>query len=138
MKMGDELEMEGLAKRPSTPTPESKKNQKAETDSTSHVPFEGYSPAHDSNSLSNWSECQFNAKVEDSILTNLRRTNPGKIRKLEKRMREPEFKPQFDLLRTLLTRVMSDCEQIQIIFNFVEDKLNKVDNHTKRVKFTTL
>uniref|UniRef100_A0A8W8MRV3 Uncharacterized protein n=1 Tax=Magallana gigas TaxID=29159 RepID=A0A8W8MRV3_MAGGI len=79
MKMGDELEMEGLAKRPSTPTPESKKNQKAETDSTSHVPFEGYSPAHDSNSLSNWSECQFNAKVEDSILTNLRRTNPGKI-----------------------------------------------------------
>uniref|UniRef100_A0A8W8MJK9 Uncharacterized protein n=1 Tax=Magallana gigas TaxID=29159 RepID=A0A8W8MJK9_MAGGI len=80
MKMGDELEMEGLAKRPSTPTPESKKNQKAETDSTSHVPFEGYSPAHDSNSLSNWSECQFNAKVEDSILTNLRRTNPGKIR----------------------------------------------------------
>lgn len=55
-------------------------------------------------------------------------------------MREPEqdLKSQFELLRTLKTTVTADFEQIRIVLNFVEDKINKVDNRTKMVKFTIL
>lgn len=46
-----------------------------------------------------------------------RRTNPVKIQQLEKRMSTPgkgtvsEFKEQFDLIRSLVTRVEQDCVQ---------------------------
>lgn len=70
-----------------------------------------------------------------------RRTNPEIVKRLEKRMREREedLKTQFDLLKTLMPRVKADLEQMTIVLNFVEDKISKkVDNPTKRVKFTTL
>lgn len=48
-----------------------------------------------------------------------RRTDSEKLRKLEKRMREPEpeqdFKPQLELLRTLMSRVTTDVQQIEIL-----------------------
>lgn len=71
-----------------------------------------------------------------------RRTNPDKVRRLEKKMRQPckpeLFKEHFDVLKTLLVRVANDCEQIRIILNYVEDKLVKEDKCVKRVQFTTL
>lgn len=72
-----------------------------------------------------------------------RRTDSEKLRKLEKRMREPEpeqdFKPQLELLRTLMSRVTTDVQQIEILTNYLEDKLVKKRNASiKRTKFTTL
>lgn len=61
-----------------------------------------------------------------------RRTDSEKLRKLEKRMREPEpeqdFKPQLELLRTLMSRVTTDVQQIEILTNYLEDKLVKKRN----------
>lgn len=58
-------------------------------------------------------------------------------------MREPkpeqDFKPQLELLRTLMSRVAEDVQQIDIITNYLEDKLVKKRNASiKRVRFTTL
>lgn len=64
-----------------------------------------------------------------------RRTDSEKLRKLEKRMREPEP----ELLRTLMSRVTTDVQQIEILTNYLEDKLVKKRNASiKRTKFTTL
>ncbi|XP_052691238.1 uncharacterized protein LOC128169109 [Crassostrea angulata] len=161
LKMGEELEMEGLPKgcippppspdyhstlstigtkndslkRPLSPTPESHGN--CETFS----PVASYSPALDSNCSAFAPVTCTISQAEDSILTTLRRTYPDKMLKLEKRMKEQSKQDvlleQVNVLKTLLARVPVDCEQIKIIINFLEDK---VDNSTsaKRVKFTTL
>ncbi|XP_056003968.1 uncharacterized protein LOC130049845 [Ostrea edulis] len=134
--------------RPLSPTPESQLN--CETLSS----VASYSPALDSNcsafasaasysTAPSFDEGRFN-HVEDSVLTNLRRTNPAKIQQLEKRMSTPgkgavsEFKEQFDLIRSLMTRVEQDCVQIKIILNFLGDNMEKKKSCVKRVKFTTL
>ncbi|XP_061170582.1 uncharacterized protein LOC133179921 [Saccostrea echinata] len=131
-------------KRPLSPTPESQGN------CGTFAPVASYSPALDSNcsafapvtSNSDNDKGRF-SQVEDSILTTLRRTNPNKMCKLEKRMKEQskqDVLEQVEVLKTVLARVTLDCEQIKIILNFIEDKLSKVDSCTsaKRVKFTTL
>ncbi|XP_056002203.1 uncharacterized protein LOC130049099 [Ostrea edulis] len=95
-------------KRPSSPTPEN------QVDSSS-------------------SDAGRFSHVEDSILTNLRRTNPVKLQQLENRMREPglgqvtvsDFKEQFEIVQSLMTRVENDCAQMKIIMNFIEDTLIK-------------
>uniref|UniRef100_K1PSZ9 Uncharacterized protein n=1 Tax=Magallana gigas TaxID=29159 RepID=K1PSZ9_MAGGI len=135
LKMGDELEMEGLPKGPLSPTPESHGN--CETFS----PVASYSPALDSNCSAFAPVTCTISQAEDSILTTSRRTYPDKMLKLEKRMKEQSKQDvlleQVNVLKTLLARVTVDCEQMKIIINFLEDK---VDNSTsaKRVKFTTL
>lgn len=47
-------------------------------------------------------------------------------------MREPkqeqDFKRQLELLRTLMSRVTEDVQQIDIITNYLEDKLEKKRN----------
>lgn len=58
-------------------------------------------------------------------------------------MREPkpeqDFKPHLELLRTLMSRVAEDVQQIDIITNYLKDKLVKKRNASiKRVRFTTL
>ncbi|XP_078330688.1 uncharacterized protein LOC144624660 [Crassostrea virginica] len=158
--MGEQLEAQALSKRPLSPTPESQ--LKCETLSS----VAGYSPALDSNcsvfasatsysTAPSFDEGRFN-HVEDSVLTNLwylipcmvnfinRRTNPVKIQQLEKRMSTPgkgtvsEFKEQFDLIRSLVTRVEQDCVQKKIILNFLGDNTEKKKSCVKKVKFTTL
>ena len=67
------------------------------------------------------------------------RTNPDKMCKLEKRMKEQskqDVLEQVEVLKALRARVTLDCEQIKIILNFIEDKLSKVDSgiSAKRVK----
>lgn len=65
-----------------------------------------------------------------------RRTDSEKLRKLEKRMREPEpeqdIKPQIELLRSLMSRVTTDVQQIEILTNYLEDKLVKKRNASIR------
>nr|XP_034318548.1 uncharacterized protein LOC117686840 [Crassostrea gigas] len=169
VKMGEELELEGppkgcippppspdcestlstigtkneSLKRPLSPTPESHGN------CDTFSPVVSYSPALDSNCSSAFAPVTCNgddngrlSQTEDSILTTLRRTHPDKVRRLEKKMRQPckpeLFKEHFDVLKTLLVRVANDCEQIRIILNYVEDKLVEEDKCVKRVQFTTL
>ena len=53
-------------------------------------------------------------------------------------MTEPEkFKTQMELLRTLTVRVAEDVEQIRIITNYLEDKLDNVRDsvNIKKVRF---
>ena len=84
--------------------------------------------------------------LSDTLYGNFinRRTNPVKIQQLEKRMSTPgkgtvsEFKEQFDLIRSLVTRVEQDCVQIKIILNFLGDNMEKKKSCVKKVKFTTL
>ena len=49
-----------------------------------------------------------------------------------------DFKPHFELLRTLTSRVTADVKQIDIITNYLEDKLVKEEGNIERVRFTTL
>lgn len=50
-----------------------------------------------------------------------------------------EFKEQFDLIRSLVTRVEQDCVQKKkIILNFLGDNMEKKKSCVKKVKFTTL
>ncbi|XP_048730274.1 uncharacterized protein LOC130050343 [Ostrea edulis] len=147
LKMSEELEMEGLPKRPSTPTPEStsqtetillKRPESQHNCGTSASYM--YSPAMDSNwrlatvideePLDSFENC------ENSILTTFRRKNPEKYNLLEKRLREP-LAEQFKLLRDLSDRVSKDLEQMNIIVNYLEDQLAPVTPKKKRVKFTT-
>lgn len=65
-----------------------------------------------------------------------RRKNPEKYNLLEKRLREP-LAEQFKLLRDLSDRVSKDLEQMNIIVNYLEDRLAPVTPKKKRVEFTT-
>ena len=49
-----------------------------------------------------------------------------------------DFKPQFELLRTLTSRMTADVKLIDIITNYLEDKLVKEEGIIERVRFTTL
>ena len=49
-----------------------------------------------------------------------------------------EFKEQFDLIRSLMTRIEQDYAQIKIILNFLADNMEKKKSCVKRVKFTNL
>ena len=49
-----------------------------------------------------------------------------------------DFKPQFELLRTLTSRVTADVKLIDIITNYLEDKLVREEGSIKRVRYTIL
>lgn len=58
-----------------------------------------------------------------------RRTNPEKTEH-EKRMRTPgkalsDFKEQFKIVKSLMTRIEEDCTQIKVTVNFLEDNVLK-------------
>lgn len=58
-------------------------------------------------------------------------------------MREPkpeqDLKRQLELLRALMSRVTEDVQQIDILTNYLEDKLEKKKNaNMKKERFSTL